>query len=106
VGPAEVAARVQDGSCQQLSIIIGKVRLPNASDDSPSGNPSVSCVLIPIRRWENLEDPPERPFPQLVGDWLYGILGVYGRYISVFARGIASSLRWGILSNASGDIPP
>jgi len=47
-----------------------------ASDDSPKGgNPSL-CVPVRIRRWDNLEDPPQRHFPQLVCDWLYGILGV------------------------------
>ena len=48
-----------------------------ASDDSlKCGNPFVLRILIRVRRWENLEDPPQRHFPQLVGDWLYGILGV------------------------------
>jgi hypothetical protein len=69
LGSAELAARVQDGGCQQLLIMIDKVRLPNASDDShKGGNPFVLCVLIRIRHWQNLEDPPQRHFPQLVGD--------------------------------------
>jgi len=77
LGPVELAARVQDGACQQLLIMIDKVRLPNVSDASPKGgNPFVLRILIRVRRWENLEDPPQRHFPQLVGDWLYGILGV------------------------------
>jgi hypothetical protein len=78
-----------------------------ASDDSlKSGNPFVLRILIRKRCWENLEDPPQRRFPQLIGDWLYGILGVKGRHVSVVARVSASPLRWGVLSNASGDIPP
>jgi hypothetical protein len=32
LGPAELAARVQDGAFQQLLTMIDKVRLPNASD--------------------------------------------------------------------------
>jgi hypothetical protein len=72
-----IAARVQNGACQHLLIMIDKVRLLNASDDSPKGgNPFGLCVLVRIRQWDNLEDPPQWHFPQLVGDWLYGILGV------------------------------
>ena len=63
-GTAEPTSRVQDGGCQQLLIMIGEVRLPNANGDSPKGsNPSVLCVLVRIRRRNNLEDPPQRHFP-------------------------------------------
>jgi hypothetical protein len=59
LGPAELAARVQDGGCQQLLIMNGKVRLPNPSGDSHKGGfPFVLCVLVHIRHWQNLEDPP------------------------------------------------
>ena len=86
--------------------MIDKVRLHNASEDSPKGgNPFVLRILIRIRHWDNLEDPPQRHFPQRVSDWLYGIRGVTSRHVNV-VRGIASLLRWGVLSNASGDIPP
>jgi hypothetical protein len=77
LGPAQLAARVQDGAYQHLLIMMDKVRLHNASGDSPKGgNPFILCVLVRIRQRDNLEDPPQRHFPQLVGDWLYGILGV------------------------------
>jgi hypothetical protein len=49
LGPAELAARVQDGAFQQLSTMIDKVRPPNASDGSPKGgNPFVLRILIHI----------------------------------------------------------
>ncbi len=53
-----------------LSTIINYDRqtLTSYSDSHKGGNPSVLCVLVRIRRWENLEDPPQRHFPQLVGD--------------------------------------
>ena len=86
--------------------MIDEVDFFASGDSLKSGNPFVLRILIRVRRRENLEDPPQRLFPQLVGDWLYGILGVNGRHVSVIARGIASPLRWGFLSNANGDIPP
>ena len=107
LGPAELAARVQDGGCQQILTMIEEGRLSNPSGDSQEGgDPFVLCVLVRIRRWENLEDPPQWLCPQRVSDFLYGILGVYDHRINVVARGIASGLRRGVLYNADGDIPP
>ena len=103
---AESTARVQDGGYQQLLIMIDKVDFFASDDSLKCGNPFVLRILIRVRRWENLEDPPQRHFRQLIGDWLYGILGVNGRHVSVVARGIASTLRRGALYNANGDIPP
>jgi hypothetical protein len=54
LGPAELAARVQDGGGQQLLIMIDKVRLPNLNGDSHAyegHNAFVLCVLVRIRRW-------------------------------------------------------
>jgi hypothetical protein len=69
LGPAELA-RVQDGGCQQLLIMIDKVRLPNPSGDSREGrDPFVLSVLVRIRRWQNLEI----HHNGMVGDWLYSI---------------------------------
>ena len=77
----------------------------SASDDSlKSGNRFVLHILIRVRRWKDLEDPPQRHFRQLIGDWLYGILGVNGRHSVACA--IASTLQRGVLSNANGDIQP
>ncbi len=68
-------------------------------------------IPIRVRRRENLEDPPQRVYLQLVGDFLYGILRISLVAISwgrVVARG-AFSFGWGwilVLCSCAGDAPP
>lgn len=77
--------------------------------------PAVSHIKVVIhlsrafwymRRWQDLENPPQRHFSQLVSDWLHDASwasrDAHHINVNVVAQVVASPFRWGILFNASG----
>ena len=66
------------------------------SDDSPPGSPFAFRGLVGIWHWEDFEDPPQRFMPQLVGEFLHGVLCILRVFVMVRGNDRDSPLQRGL----------